>query len=160
MNTMTNSLEAAIKLFPDDIFLEQEENIFVSENRIPKNKNQKAVFEKELRMARIAAANGFCVCLLSEKSEGKNPDSIMNGEITEFKNVTGNIKSVGKRFNEAMKQGKNVFLCIDSEVSIHEVYKKICGEIKANKYTNGTIFVFCKKMYMWKIENLLEKCRK
>ena len=150
------SIEIAQKLFPNEKFIEQEENIFISENRIPKNKRQKEVFEKELKMARIAKQCGYDVCLLSENSTGKNPDSIMNGKITEFKNIAGGINAVGKRFNEAMKQSKNVFLHIDSDVTISEIYKKILGEIKANTYKDGDIFIFCAgKMYTWNVKKFL-----
>ena len=151
-----DSIELAQKMFPNEKFIEQEPNIFVSEYRIPKNKQQKEVFEKEMKMAKIAKKCGHTICLLSEKGTGKNPDSIMDGEVTELKNVTGNIKAVGKRFSEAMKQGKNVFLNIESEMAIHDVYKKIKGEINANDYKKGRIFVFCSgKMYVWRVEKFL-----
>ena len=154
--SMNDSVELAKKMFPSEKFIEQESNIFVSEFRIPKNKQQKEVFEKELKMAQIAKNAGHCICLLSERGTGKNPDSIMDGEITEFKNITGNIKAVGKRFSEAMKQGKNVFLNIESDLKVHDVYKKIKGEINANNYKTGKIFIFCSgKMYIWSVEKFL-----
>ena len=48
----------------------------------------------------------------------------MDGEPTEFKEITGSIKSVGKRFKEALKQGKNVFMNIKSPLLIDDVWKK------------------------------------
>ena len=54
-------------------------------------------------MAKIAADNGHVIYMLPETSNGKNPDVVMDGVLTEFKEITGGLKTVGKRFHEAME---------------------------------------------------------
>lgn len=56
---------------------------------------------KELCMANIASDNGHVVFLLPENAlekNKKNPDSVLDGMLTEFKNVTGGENAVSHRF--------------------------------------------------------------
>lgn len=149
---LSASKSLAKKLFPKETFSESN-GIFVSDERNPKNKMQKTVFDKEMKMAQVARSFGHEVYFPSEKKSGKNPDAIMDGMLVEFKNITGGIKAVGKRFNEAMKQSNNVFLNIESDLQIHDVFKKIMGEIKARGYKTGKIFIHWNgKMFLWEVE--------
>lgn len=66
MNLIDISTNLAASLFPDETWEEQYKNVFVANSRKPKNSEQKAVFEKELLMARIASDNGHIVFLLPE----------------------------------------------------------------------------------------------
>ena len=71
----------------------------------------------------------------------------MDGEPTEFKEITGSIKSVGKRFKEALKQGKNVFINIKSPLLIDDVWKKIKGELNGKKnYRRKNICILSRKI--------------
>lgn len=80
----------------------------------------------------------------------------MDGEPTEFKEITGSIKSVGKRFKEALKQGKNVFINIKSLLLIDDVWKKIKGELNGKKNIEGKIYVYCQeKFYSQDLANLI-----
>ena len=98
---------------------------------------------------------GHTVVLVAENNIGKNYDAIMDGVKTEFKNITDGLKSVGMRFHEAMKQGENVYLKIDSDIGVHEAYKKIRGEIMYNNYKSGFIYVYINgKMYKWDISKM------
>lgn len=147
------SKSLAERLFPNETFSEQN-GIFVSDERTPKNKMQKTVFDKEMKMAQIARHFGHEIYFPSEKKNGKNPDAIMDGTIFEFKNITGGIKAVGKRFSEAMSQSHNVFLNIESDLQIHDVFRKIRGEINAHGYKTGKVFIHWNgKMFLWKVED-------
>lgn len=147
---------AAKELYPSEQWEEKAKGIYVAKDRIPKNKPQIEVFEKEFQMAKIAADNGHIVYMLPETNSGKNPDTIMDGEPTEFKEITGSIKSVGKRFKEALKQGKNVFINIKSPLLIDDVWKKIKGELNGKKNIEGKIYVYCQeKFYSQDLANLI-----
>lgn len=148
----------AAKLFPKEKWEEISENVFMASSRTPKNKQQINVLNKEKEMAKKVAIKGHSVYMLPETSKGKNPDVVMDGIKTEFKNIIGNINSIGKRFNEALKQGENVFLNIENkQIGIHEVFRKINGEIIAKKYTQGQIYIYCNgNLYCWKISDFLK----
>lgn len=148
---LSASKSLAEKLFPNEMFSENK-GVFVSDGRHPKNKNQEMIFEKEMKMAQIARSFGHEVYLPSEKQNGKNPDAIMDGMIVEFKNITGGINAVGKRFSEAMKQSYNIFLNIESDLQIHDIFRKIKGEINAHGYKTGKIFIHWNdKMFLWEV---------
>lgn len=111
------------------------------------------VFAKELRMAEILASYGHKVYLLPESNDGrKNPDALVDGVLTEFKWVTGDVRIVGKRFSDARKQCNDVFLCVDSSIPMLVVYRKLKGEVLFHKYTHGTVYVYVGSMlYEWHI---------
>ena len=146
---------AAQELYPSEQWEEKAKGVYVAKARTPKNKQQKTIFYKEFEMAKIAADNGHVIYMLPETSNGKNPDVVMDGVLTEFKEITGGLKTVGKRFHEAMEQGKNIFLNITSDLSVQDVYKKIKGEIKFHGYKSGKVFIYLKnKMYLWSIGDI------
>lgn len=146
---------AAKELYPSEQWEEKAKGVYVAKARTPKNKQQKTIFNKEFEMAKIAADNGHVIYMLPETSNGKNPDVVMDGVLTEFKEITGGLKTVGKRFHEAMEQGKNIFLNITNDLSVQDIYKKIKGEIKFHGYKSGKVFIYLKnKMYLWSIGDI------
>lgn len=107
-------------------------------------------------MAKIASDNGHLIYMLPEINSGKNPDVIMDGVITEFKEIVGGEKAVGKRFNEARKQGKNIFLNIKSSLTLDDVWRKINGELKGKGITEGIVYVFINnKMHQWNLKDFI-----
>lgn len=151
---LNKTKKLASKLYPDEIWEEKSKNIFVAKKREPKNKNQKKDFEKEFEMAKIASDNGHVIYMLPEISPGKNPDVIMDGVLTEFKEIVGGEKAVGKRFNEARKQGKNIFLNIKSSLTVDDVWRKINGELKGKNITEGIVYVFINnKIHRWNLKD-------
>lgn len=151
---LNKTKKLASKLYPDETWEEKSKNIFVAKKREPKNKNQKKDFEKEFEMAKIASDNGHVIYMLPEISPGKNPDVIMDGVITEFKEIVGGEKAVGKRFNEARKQGKNIFLNIKSSLTVDDVWRKINGELKGKNITEGIVYVFINnKIHQWNLKD-------
>ena len=129
-------------LFPKEKWNKVDNNVYVAESRTPVNKNQKEVFDKEINMAKIASKYGHTSYLLPEKGDGKHPDTLFDNVLTDFKKVSGNIKTIGKRFAEGMKQADQVFMQIDSKYTIQEIKNKLQGEVIANKLKAGKVFIY------------------
>ena len=135
MNLIDISTNLAASLFPDETWEEQYKNVFVANSRKPKNSEQKAVFEKELLMARIASDKGHIVFLLPEIPIKKNPDALLDAEFTEFKSVSGGENAVSHRFRDALHQGQNVYLKIDSNITVKRIKQIIAGVLKEKENT-------------------------
>ena len=140
MNLIDISTNLAASLFPDETWEEQYKNVFVANSRKPKNSEQKAVFEKELLMARIASDNGHIVFLLPEIPIKKNPDALLDAEFTEFKSVSGGENAVSHRFRDALHQGQNVYLKIDSNITVKRIKQIIAGVLKEKENTGKVYF--------------------
>lgn len=89
--------------------------------------------------------------MLPELGGGNHPDAIVDGFLVEFKEISGNIGIVGKRFSYAKKQSENVFLNItNSTLLLFDIYRKLRGEIISHNYDTGKIFIyFNNKLYEW-----------
>lgn len=135
----------AKKMFPNEKWEERYKNVFIAGNRNPMNKNQKSIFEKEFNTAKIASDNGHVIYMLPEKGEGKHPDTVMDNVLTDFKKVTGNIKTIGQRFVEGMEQGKNIYMQIESDYTFEQIRNKLKGEKMAHHYKNGKVFIYLKE---------------
>lgn len=159
MNFFDISEQKVKELFPNETWLEIYKNVFVSQNRKPINSEQNKVFQKELNMAKIASDNSHTVYLLPENcfiENQKNPDAIMDGFLTEFKNITGGGNAVSHRFREALHQGVNVYLKIDNGLSVKRI-KQILRGVLINKDNEGIIYCYItakKVMYCWKMSDL------
>lgn len=99
-------------LFPKARYKKYSKGVYVACSRFPKNSSQKAVFDKEVAMAKHLASCGYTIYFLPEpgNSSHSNPDCVVQGLTCELKDVTGNITMVGKRYKEALKQADSVFL--------------------------------------------------
>ena len=152
--------EKAQQLFPQEIWRETEERIFIAESRTPKSKNQQQTLEKELIQARILVRHGSAVYLLPESSyeDGKkHPDAIVNEYVMEFKTITGNIREVEKRFKESRLKADSVFFKIDSHLSKEEVIRKLKVVIIQKAYKNGKVIAYFtenEKLYFWDVNDL------
>lgn len=147
----------ATKLFPKETYNAYSENIKIAEGRKPINKQQRETLAKEIEMAEIASMFGHYSILLPEKSKGKNCDTVMDGVLTEFKNITGNKNSVGHRFRESLHQGVNSFLKIDSDISRKEIRNALRGALSDHKELKGIVYVYItkeNKMYKWEYDSL------
>ncbi|GMO41745.1 MAG: hypothetical protein Pg6C_02760 [Treponemataceae bacterium] len=119
----------AAALYPRETWREIEERIFIAASREPKSKNQEQVLNKELVQARILKLRGSCIYLLpeviSQESVGeKFPDAVVDGFLTEFKTVTGNLREIEKRFKESRKKAERVFFKVDSPLATDAVKRK------------------------------------
>lgn len=159
MNLLDISRQKAEELFPDESWDEVYKNVFVAKSRNPENSEQKKIFEKELLMAKIASDNAHIVYLLPENcriQNKKNPDSIMDGLLTEFKNVTGGENAVSHRFREALHQGVNVYLKIDADIKVKRI-KQILRGVLLSKSNEGVVFCYVANkstMYCWNMTDL------
>lgn len=156
MNLIDISKEVAESLFPDESWTEIYKNVFVADSRKPKNSEQQKVFDKEVLMAKIASDNNHIVYLLPEISKSKNADAIMDGITTEFKNVTGGENAISHRFRDALHQGNNVYLKIDSEIKEKRV-KQIIRGVLLEKENEGVIYCYLTrllKMITWNMSDL------
>ena len=168
MQDKINYSEAAKKMFPNEQWNEISKNLFTASGRLPKNSDEKKKLEKEIAQAQILTANNHVVYLVPEPSDsGKKFDSFVDNRKTELKRVTGNIKAVGRNYREALQQGKDVFLSIQS-ADLHEVYKKIVSETKDHiknamknnieiDFSDRYIYVAIdsiKKLHKWSLKNI------
>lgn len=147
--------KSAQDLFPSEVWDAPCVDVYVARSRRPRNKTQDAIFAKELQMAEMLAWHGHVVYLLPEYGGvgSKHPDALVDGVLTEFKWVTGDVGTVGKRFNAAKKQGNDVFLKIDTDIPLTDVYRKIKGEVAFHKYTGGTVYVWIgDTLHTWLID--------
>jgi hypothetical protein len=157
--------EAAEGLFPHEKWEALEAGIFIAKSRMPRSAEQINVLEKELRQARTLAGRGSAVFLLPEAATPeekhiKHPDAVVNGDVTEFKTVTGGIRQVEARYKEARAKTDRVFLTIDAPLSRHEVTRKLSGYIGRKGYSGGVIsayFTESKEFYCWREEELGQK---
>ncbi len=156
MNLIDASNTRVNRVFPNETWEEQYTNVFVAKPRKPKNSEQKKVFEKEFLMAKIAADKGHIVFLLPEYSIKKSPDALLDAEYTEFKNVTGNENSISHRFREALHQGRNVYLKIDSNVTVKRIKQIVAGVLK-DKENDGKVYCYITRLdvlYTWDMRDL------
>lgn len=139
--SLLETLQKAQELFPNEKWIQKDSYIFQAESRIPRNKQKKMIFEKEGKMAKIAQENGHAVFFLPEVDSAKNPDCVMDGLVFEFKNVTGNLDTMAKRFHEARKQSANVYILLNGRFSFGSVQRKLKGEVKSSHYQVGKICI-------------------
>lgn len=147
----------ATKLFPKEKWNEVSKNVFLADGREPINKNERVKLDKETKMAEIASRFGHVTYLLPEKSSGKNCDSVMDGVLTEFKEVTGNEHKIQKRFSESLKQGSNSFLKIDMDIEPERVHQLLHGRMANYSDLQGFVYIFLTKknqMYKWSFDSL------
>jgi len=105
------------------------ENVKVAESRIPISADQRKVLRKELKQAEILAKLENSVFIIPEQIGYKirPKDAVVNGELFEFRTVTGNAKTFEWEFRDAKKKGDdvNVFLYVESRISRNETERRI-----------------------------------
>lgn len=119
-------------------------NIKIAESKLTSLKNDEKTLAKEIRQAHILTRKGDCVYLIPKMKNKNNneltgPDAILNGELYEFKTITGNIDRVEKRFRVSRKQCNNVFLRITNpKINKDDILERIHRVLNDPKYTRGT----------------------
>ena len=80
----------------------------------------------------------------------------MDGIATEFKAVIGGENAVSHRFRDGLHQGRNVYLKIDSHISVLRIRQILHGVLK-NKENTGIVYCYVtdkQTMYCWKMSDL------
>ena len=151
----------AIGLYPQEIWEFLENDIYIAKSRIPRSTEQINTLKKELRQARILSARGSTIYLLPETQAGikniKYPDAIVDGNVMEFKTITGSIRQVEARYKEARIKTTCIFMLIDSDLSKHAFTRKLSGYIRRKGLTGGIVIAYFSKSndyYKWTEEEL------
>jgi hypothetical protein len=131
-------------------------NVKVAVSRLPFNAVQRSILRKELLQAEILAKLGNSIYLIPEhEMYGKKcQDAVVNGELFEFKTITGNARTLEWEFRNAKKKGAdvNVFIQIESAISKNEARRKIGLVLENHPEYVGKIIISLKqenKIYFW-----------
>jgi hypothetical protein len=120
-------------------------NVKVAESRFPKSPEQRSILRKELLQAEMLAKLGNSVYLIPERSAygAKPKDAIVNGELFEFKTVTGNARTLEGEFRRAKKKGNdvNVFISVESNISKKETLRRISLVLNRHIEYSGKVVI-------------------
>jgi len=132
------------------------ENVKVAESRLPVNPEQRKILRKELRQAELLARLGNSVYLIPEHAGyGERPkDAVVNGQLFEFRTVTGNPETFQWEFRYAKKKGAdtNVYINIISDISKEEARRRIWLVLRRHMGYTGEIIISLnngEKTYFW-----------
>ena len=135
----------AKELYPHEKWEKLENGIFIAKSRIPRSAEQINILEKEVKQARLLVTRGSTVYLLPEiqppgEKHQKYPDAVVDGQIMEFKTVTGGIRQIEERYKEARAKATNIFMKIDGNLLLDNVTRKLSGYINRRGLSGGIIF--------------------
>jgi hypothetical protein len=151
------SLVLASALFPDEEWVLKEPNIWVARSRLPEEYREPEKWEREMSQVRILTGRGSAAYFLPEKKNedrGKiYADTVIDGEVTELKTVSGSRATLGTDFRQGYHQGAalvkgrteteehSVYIRLLSDLSPGSVRAKIAGELK-NRTGKGRFICF------------------
>jgi hypothetical protein len=166
------SLALASALFPGEEWVLKEPNIWVAKSRLSEEFRERDKWEREMSQVRILTSRGSVAYFLPEKkNEDKGKiyaDTVINGEVTELKTVSGNRSTLGTDFKQGYKQGvallegrtdtekHSVYIRLLSDLSVGSVKAKIAGELK-NRPGMGHFICYFEVpdlLYCWSYEEL------
>jgi len=156
------TLQAANILYPNEKWEMLEAGIFIAKSRMPRSAEQINTLEKELRQARVLVERGSVIYLLPENPQQgeklrKFPDAIVDGNVMEFKTITGSLRQVEVRYKEARAKASYIFIKIDAQISRHEFTRKLSGYIKRKRFSGGIIIAYFTRIgefHQWTEEEL------
>jgi len=122
------------------------ENVRIAESRADiKSNEQRRTLEKELRQSGILARKGNSVWLTPEPGEymKRVTDAVVNGVPYEFRNISGNARTLEWEFGNIKEKGKNVnvFINIESSISKNEARRRIRQVLDRHPEYTGKIVV-------------------
>jgi len=171
------SLELAKALFPEEVWIPTETNIWVAKSRMSQEIKEPDKWEKEMLQVRILTKKGSVAYFLPESDfydepNKRYPDMVLDGTILEIKTVSGTIKTLGLEFKRGYKQGQSllktnlpanfspqghsVFIHLISDLKVEAVKAKIAGELKF-RLDKGNFICFFEKLgelYNWSYHEL------
>jgi hypothetical protein len=150
----------------------KESHIWIAKSRLPEEWREPDKWEKEMSQVRILTDRGSMAYFLPEKkNEGKGKiyaDTVINGEVTKLKTVTGNRSTLGTDFRQGYKQGAalvkgrtvtqkhSVYIRLLSDLEIDSVRAKIAGELK-NRTGEGNFICYFEHtghLFTWSYDEL------
>jgi hypothetical protein len=150
----------------------KEANIWVAKSRLPEEYKEPDKWEREMSQVRILTIRGSTAYFLPEKQKNDKgkiyADTVLNGEVTELKTVSGNRSTLGTDFRQGYHQGaaliKNcdvtekhsVYIRLLSDLSPGSVKAKIAGELKG-RTSKGTFICYFEIsgiLYYWTYDEL------
>jgi hypothetical protein len=167
-----NSFALASTLFPGEEWVWKEPGIWVAKSRLPEEYRKPDKWEREMSQVRILTNRGSVAYFLPEKkNEDKGKiyaDTVIDGEVTELKTVSGNRTTLGTDFRQGYKQGAalvkehidaqkhSVYIRLLSDLEIDSVRAKIAEELK-NRSGKGHFICYFEhtgKLYTWSYDDL------
>jgi len=140
------------------------EDVKIAESRMPRSAEQRRTLIKELRQASMLTEEGNSVYLIPERGAygEKSKDAIVNGTLFEFREITGKARTLEWEFGDAKEKGNetNVLISIESNISKHEVRRRIGMVLERHpEYTGKIIVTFNegKIKYYWDTNDLRKK---
>jgi len=108
--------ELASILFPNEEWIQQSENIFVTKSRLFGSYKERAKLYREISDIRILTKLGSIAFFLPEclkhdtedEHYNMHADTVVDGTIVELKTVSGNRVTLGKSFRREYKQGRSL----------------------------------------------------
>ena len=138
---------------------------------MPEEYKEPEKWEKELSQVRILTGRGAAAYFLPEKNDEKGKiyaDTVIDGEVTELKTVSGSRTTLGTDFRQGYHQGAalvkgrtntekhSVFIRLLSDLEIDSVRAKIAGELK-NRSGKGHFICYFEhtgKLHTWSYDEL------
>ncbi|MCL2759200.1 MAG: hypothetical protein FWD22_03220 [Treponema sp.] len=171
------SLKLAKALFPDEEWIVIEHNVWVAKSRLLQKIKEPNKWEKEMSQVRILTGRGSVAFFLPEvEIKGEKykrcADSVLDGEITEMKTISGTRETLGGKFRLGYKQGESllnsrliaekfpkrhsVYIRLLSNIHINSVKAKIAGVLKYHHGKGSFICYFEKigELHTWTYEEL------
>jgi hypothetical protein len=167
LQNASRTQKIAKTLFPTETWVKTEPHIWVAQNRLIEKTREPSKWDREMSQVRILTNRGSTAYFLPEKkNEDKGKiyaDTVINGEVTELKTVSGNRSTLGTDFRQGYKQGAailqgradiqghSVFIRLLSNLSIGSVKAKIAGELK-NRTGNGHFLCYFERtgdLHIW-----------
>jgi len=166
--------ELASRLFSNEEWVQQGENIFVAKSRLSGSYKERAKLNREISDVRILTKRGSIAYFLPEKNGDngtgiRRADLILDGAIVELKTISGNRTTLGKSFKKGYKQGLSmieshpeitaehgVFLRLYTPFTVESVRAKLAGEIKSTSDKGQCICYFeaTESLYYWTYDEL------
>lgn len=122
-----------------------------------KNSSETKKLKKEKNAAVSLADEGFEVYLIAEDNPDgvSNYDAIVDGIRFDFKQVKEEIKAVSRDSRDGFSQAGNVFIRLEKNLSIFDVFNKVLGEFRDKGLEHGIViieYIQTKEKHYWLLE--------
>jgi hypothetical protein len=142
------------------------EGIIIAKSKLPISKQEEIDLIKEIKSGIILKKHGSSVTLIPRSKDPitgrflSGPDAIVDGTFFEFKEVTGSIDKIGKRFMDSRRQENNVYIRVaNKDLTKQKVFDYFGRYVNNPRYNGGykgnIIFSFGEeeRTYFFKIKD-------